>query len=345
MDEIENHRDMQLVAIADDPTGGAQVGPNHIFAGDGADPFNGSRSIGHRPLSACVEYSPKAPLSSIPALARPHRCPAEWGNVKPTELLTESVELSTRKSGSYRVGLAATSNDILAAQCLRDYVFTNETGAGTPGPAGIDADEFDAHCDHLIVWHRPVHQHLDQPPEHVVATYRLLPPHRNHSVPRARGLYSAQEFDLTRLERMLPTTVEAGRACVHPDHRTGTAISLLWSAILQYMRSTGNRHLLGCGSISLRADGHATAAEFWSVARRRHLAPQSRRCDPRTPLTVSPVFRPGQPVLPPLLKAYLLLGAEVCGPPAVDEAFRTADFLLLLDLQTTNPRYLRRLAG
>ena len=35
MDEIENHRDMQLVAIADDPTGGAQVGPNHIFAGDG----------------------------------------------------------------------------------------------------------------------------------------------------------------------------------------------------------------------------------------------------------------------------------------------------------------------
>ena len=35
MDEIENHRDVQLVAIADDPTGGAQVGPNHIFAGDG----------------------------------------------------------------------------------------------------------------------------------------------------------------------------------------------------------------------------------------------------------------------------------------------------------------------
>jgi hypothetical protein len=35
MDEIENHRDMQLVAIADDPTGGAKVGPNHIFAGDG----------------------------------------------------------------------------------------------------------------------------------------------------------------------------------------------------------------------------------------------------------------------------------------------------------------------
>ena len=81
--------------------------------------------------------------------------------MKPTELLTKSVELSTRRSGSYRVGLAATSKEILAAQRLRDYVFTNQTGAGTPGPPGIDADEFDAHCDHLIAWHRPLHQHPD----------------------------------------------------------------------------------------------------------------------------------------------------------------------------------------
>jgi len=305
--------------------------------------------LNRQPLFACAEYSPETPSASIPTLACHHRCPAESGNVKPTELLTKSVELSPRRAGSYRVGLAATSNEIRAAQRLRDDVFTHQTGARTPGPAGIDADEFDEHCDHLVVWHRPVHppldQTLDQPPEHVVATYRLLPPHRNHSVPRARGLYSAQEFDLTPLEQTLRTTVEAGRACVHPDHRTGTAISLLWSGILRYMRSTGNRHLLGCGSICLRADGHATAAEFWRIARRQHLAPTSRRCDPRTPLTVSPVIHPGRTLLPPLLKAYLLLGAEVCGPPALDEAFRTADFLLLLDLQTANPRYLRRLAG
>ena len=305
--------------------------------------------LNRQPLFACAEYSPETPSASIPTLACHHRCPAESGNVKPTELLTKSVELSPRRAGFYRVGLAATSNEILAAQRLRDDVFTHQTGARTPGPAGIDADEFDELCDHLVVWHRPVHpppdQTLDQPPEHVVATYRLLPPHRNHSVPRARGLYSAQEFDLTPLEQTLRTTVEAGRACVHPDHRTGTAISLLWSGILRYMRSTGNRHLLGCGSICLRADGHATAAEFWRIARRQHLAPTSRRCDPRTPLTVSPVIHPGRTLLPPLLKAYLLLGAEVCGPPALDEAFRTADFLLLLDLQTANPRYLRRLAG
>jgi putative hemolysin len=179
----------------------------------------------------------------------------------------------------------------------------------------------------------------------VIATYRLLPPHRNNLVPRAGGLYAAREFDLTPLERVLRTTVEAGRACVHPDHRDGTAISLLWGGIHKYMRSTGNRHLLGCGSVSLRADGHATAAEFWRAASNLHMAPKSRRCVPLAPLTLGPVSTLDRPKLPPLLKAYLLLGAVVCGPPAFDEVFNTADFLLLLDLHKADPRYLRRTGG
>ena len=216
----------------------------------------------------------------MPDLPGRHCCPAEWGNVKPTELLPQSVDLPTRQCGPYRVGLAATDDEILAAQRLRHQAFTSNTGARTPGPDGIDTDEFDANCDHLMVWHRPPHPTTVRLPEQVVATYRLLPPHRNHSNPRAGGLYSAQEFDLIQLEPLLHNTVEAGRACVHPDHRGGTAISLLWSAIHQYMRSTGYRHLLGCGSVSLHGQEFATAAQFWSIARRRHLAPQSRAAIP-----------------------------------------------------------------
>ncbi len=59
----------------------------------------------------------------------------------------------------------------------RDDVFTHQTGARTPGPAGIDADEFGASCDHLIVWHRPLHPPWTNPPS------TLSPPsdssHRN----------------------------------------------------------------------------------------------------------------------------------------------------------------------
>jgi putative hemolysin len=36
--------------------------------------------------------------------------------------------------------------------------------------------------------------------------------------------------------------------------------------------------------------------------------------------------------IPKLLRAYLALGAKICGPPALDRQFKTIDFLTLLDL-------------
>jgi putative hemolysin len=33
-----------------------------------------------------------------------------------------------------------------------------------------------------------------------------------------------------------------------------------------------------------------------------------------------------------LLRAYLAIGAKICGPPAIDREFGTLDFLTLLDL-------------
>jgi putative hemolysin len=50
------------------------------------------------------------------------------------------------------------------------------------------------------------------------------------------------------------------------------------------------------------------------------------------------------PVEPPsLIRGYLRLGALVCGEPAWDEEFNTADLLLLLPLSQLDPRYARRL--
>jgi putative hemolysin len=37
--------------------------------------------------------------------------------------------------------------------------------------------------------------------------------------------------------------------------------------------------------------------------------------------------------VPKLLRAYLSVGAQICGPPALDTEFGTIDFLTLLDLR------------
>ncbi|POX88173.1 phosphohistidine phosphatase, partial [Mycobacterium kansasii] len=47
--------------------------------------------------------------------------------------------------------------------------------------------------------------------------------------------------------------------------------------------------------------------------------------------------------LPPLMRGYLRLGAQVCGEPAHDPAFGVGDFCVLLSKRQADARYLSRL--
>ena len=49
-----------------------------------------------------------------------------------------------------------------------------------------------------------------------------------------------------------------------------------------------------------------------------------------------------RPDIPKLLRAYLTVGARICGPPALDQSFGTIDFLTLLNLRDLSPRNLKR---
>jgi hypothetical protein len=55
--------------------------------------------------------------------------------------------------------------------------------------------------------------------------------------------------------------------------------------------------------------------------------------------------RVGQAWLAPLLRGYLRLGAQVCGPPAHDRRFRCADLFTVLDVERVDRRLLRHLLG
>jgi putative hemolysin len=50
---------------------------------------------------------------------------------------------------------------------------------------------------------------------------------------------------------------------------------------------------------------------------------------------------PREVTVPPLVKGYLRLGAYVCGAPAWDPDFNTADLLMLLPISALNRRYAR----
>jgi putative hemolysin len=240
------------------------------------------------------------------------------------------------ESGSRRLvaQLARTPADVRAAQRLRYAVFGEEMGARLDGPEpGVDEDRFDRYCDHLLV--REVSTGA------VVGTYRILPP---RAAVAAGGYYSEQEFDLARLAPLRATLVEVGRSCTRADHRTGAAISLLWAGLARYMLARGYGYLVGCASISM-ADGGCVAARVWRELAARHLAPTDRRVIPRTRLPLARQDDGGPAELPPLVKGYLRLGAQVCGEPAWDPEFNTADLLVLLPMARVSARYARHYLG
>ncbi|MDT0405348.1 MULTISPECIES: GNAT family N-acetyltransferase [Streptomyces] len=248
-----------------------------------------------------------------------------------TGVLTADHPPKPTAPSRYTVTLARDEEDVRAAQRLRYDVFAGEMGAllSTPQP-GLDADPFDAYCDHLLV--------REETSGQVVGTYRLLPPERAGIAGR---LYAEGEFDLSGLDAIRPSLVEVGRSCVHPGHRDGAVIGLIWAGIARYMTDRGHAWLAGCCSIPL-ADGGTLASATWDRVRAKHLAPEEYRVRPLLPWqpkASGPAAAPAD--LPALLRGYLRLGAWVCGEPAHDADFGVADLYVLLPMNRVDPRYLR----
>lgn len=239
----------------------------------------------------------------------------------------ESVRLLVSSPAHYATRLARNREEVRAAQSLRFQVFNLELNEGLEQSyvSGLDEDPFDAVCDHLIVEHLPS--------ANVVGTYRLQ---TGRNAAAHLGYYCAQEFEFGVFETLRPEMIELGRACVHPQHRNLVVLGLLWRGIADYARQHGGRYLFGCSSVTTQDP--AVGASVYSDLCRKHLAAPQWRTRPQPAYECSLQHLAAEPVtIPKLLRAYLTLGAKICGPPALDRQFRTIDFLTLLDLETLPP--------
>ncbi|HEU4621820.1 MAG TPA: GNAT family N-acyltransferase [Burkholderiaceae bacterium] len=237
------------------------------------------------------------------------------------------------------VAFAHSHEEVLEAQRLRYKVFAEEMGANIPYAVDsegrrIDADLFDKYCDHLIV--------RDNASGQVIGTYRILPP---HGARRAGCSYSEGEFFLTRLAPMRANMVELGRSCVHQNYRSGAVIMLLWKGIAEYMKAGGYEYLFGCASIGMH-DGGLAAATLFRTLERSYMASPEVHVFPRAPLPIESLVMDSAPFeAPPLVKGYLRVGAQICGAPAWDPDFNTADLPMLLSLSRMSPRYRKHFFG
>ena len=223
------------------------------------------------------------------------------------------------------------------AQQLRFEVFNLELGEGLAESYAtcLDVDPFDEFCDHLIVEELATSE--------IVGTYRLQ---TGQLAAANLGYYSEREFDFAPYEPFRCEMIELGRACVHADHRNSNLLHLLWRGIARYAVERNARMLIGCSSISSQdpTDGVTVYQQL-----QRYLVSPALRTHPRSEFVVAGVgdpglgqravtHGPGSPIPATagassrLLRAYLAIGARICGPPAIDREFGTIDFLTLLDL-------------
>jgi putative hemolysin len=190
-------------------------------------------------------------------------------------MLNVQTNLATlRKKDRYLVSLARTEQEVREAQRLRYQVFFEEMGASTDAKGTFnehDVDQYDADCEHLIV--------RDTASDLVVGCYRIMRP---ETAMRRGGYYSDSEFDLARLKNIRPTTAEVGRACIHPDFRSGSVIMLLWSGLTRFMLENNYEYVIGCASIPL-SDGHDNALAVYEHVAETSLAPAEYRVFPKNP--------------------------------------------------------------
>lgn len=257
-----------------------------------------------------------------------------------------TVLIPATDPGRYSIAISTDPAEIEAAQRLRYQTFAEEMGAALPqatrGPLTgqmIDVDQFDPYSDHLLA--------RDETTGRIVGCYRLLPPDGARA---AGGLFADTIFDIGGINQLRPTLFELGRVSVHPEHRNGAVMGMLWAGILRYQELTGYQWAIGCLSVPMESGGPrgSVVRGVRDAAFGRHPAPPQYRVTPRNPvrvngLSLSELPDPGRVRIPPMVQGSLRIGGVICGEPSYDPDFDMADFVVLLGRTMVRERYLERL--
>jgi putative hemolysin len=247
------------------------------------------------------------------------------------------------RAGNLGLRIARTAEELDAAQALRYRVFYEELGAQPDAAAAArsrDSDRYDAVADHLLVVDHDLGDGLDA----VVGTYRLI---RREAAETIGRFYSADEYDISLIERFPGRVLELGRSCVDSAYRGRAAMQLLWRGIAAYVFTHNIDLMFGCASLP-GTDVDALAAEL-TYLHAHHLAPAdirlralpARYVDMRR-MDVSEIdARQVLVGLPPLIKGYLRLGGFVGDGAVVDHQFNTTDVAVVVQTDLVTGKYYR----
>jgi L-ornithine Nalpha-acyltransferase len=256
--------------------------------------------------------------------------------------LPAEAAASLGRIGPLSVRLARDEAEVRASQRLRHRVFFEASGTEDSRTKLLDADRFDAYCEHLLV----IDDSLGGPvSQRIVGTYRLL---REERARAAKGYYSENVYDVGGLMSRHPDRrfLELGRSCVLPEYRSKRIVELLWQGIWAYCQVHSIDVMFGCASFAGTVPAaHALALSFlhhnarakddWRVA----ATSATRACMDLIPVEAVDL-RTALAAMPPLVKGYLRLGARFGDGAVVDQEFGSTDVFVIVRSEDISARYL-----
>ncbi|GMQ81249.1 MAG: GNAT family N-acetyltransferase [Rhodothermia bacterium] len=245
-------------------------------------------------------------------------------------------------SGGYSLRFANSEAELDAIYKLRYEVFNLELAEGlnSSHETGRDEDEFDPYNHHLYV--------TEDVTGHCIGTYRMQ---TSAMASNGIGFYARTEFDFSTFpDSIFNDSVEVGRACIASGHRTLRVLHLLWRGLGIYLAHNEMRYLFGCCSLTSQ-DEREGLAVYRYLQENEHVLTDwtlyplaENECRSPDPVATNvaapdPVSNAGDissasVKIPRLMRTYLSQGAKICGPPAIDRAFKTIDYLALFDTKT-----------
>lgn len=234
---------------------------------------------------------------------------------------------------NYTLTTATSLSELVEVFRMRHHVFFNETGI--TDDLQLDVDDFDSLCDHIVIRSNDTNE--------ICGTYRML------SSTKSKRFYSQTEFCLDHFLDAKGVKLELGRACIHPGHRNGAVLDLLWKGIGEYSKASEADYLFGCSSVMTISPVMAKA--ILKVMDKEEMTSDEFIVRPLVKYRMNFEKVTGEDLfeekfimsqIPPLLRSYVNAGAKIYGKPAFDKDFQCMDFFTILELKEMSSSYQKR---
>lgn len=219
----------------------------------------------------------------------------------------------------FRFGWVDNLKELQEVQRFRANQFSHQFGISFED--GLDQDLYDFGCEHAVLREKWTGE---------IVAYTRLKLFQGHEIGQS---YSAKEFDVVPNFSHLSSILEIGRTCVHPQFRSGKALSMLWlNLVPKVLWSMRAKYLMGCVSIHLEdnlARAYYTHRQIQQLGDHQIIDIRSKRAfEPERP----EYSFPQDERMPKLFDTYLGMQSKLSKQAFYDEDFKCLDYFVFLEI-------------